>query len=466
MLSYLTRPRGSRIRHAAASAAVIAGTLTFAGCRATDILQVTDPDIINPSDVQSAAGASAVRTGALARLNNATSGGSISPSNEGLFMLSGLFADEWINGDSFIARQEVDQRVITVENTFLTEVDRNLQRSRLAAEQAVSLLQQYVPTGPAVDVAEMYYVQAYVENIVGEHYCNGLVFSDVVNGTEQYGTPMTTTDAYLRALAHADSGLALLPTLTTANAKVRNALSVIRARILVNLNRQAEAAVAVAAVPTSFKYEMLHSQTTNDNQIWNFNNTARRYSVSNLEGGNGVNFATAGDPRLRVCQGGDVVCKANGVTLTARDDGTVPVNVQLIWPARDAPVAITSGVEARMIEAEAAYKAANYPLFIQKLNQARTDMAVAGLAANLTDPGTNVARENLLFRERGFWLFGRGYRVGDFRRLIRQYNRPAETVFPTGPWHKGGNYGPDVTFPVPQAEQNNPLSKGCTDRAA
>jgi hypothetical protein len=124
MLSYLTRPRGSRIRHAAASAAVIAGTLTFAGCRATDILQVTDPDIINPSDVQSAAGASAVRTGALARLNNATSGGSISPSNEGLFMLSGLFADEWINGDSFIARQEVDQRVITVENTFLTEVDR------------------------------------------------------------------------------------------------------------------------------------------------------------------------------------------------------------------------------------------------------------------------------------------------------------------------------------------------------
>jgi hypothetical protein len=55
------------------------------------------------------------------------------------------------------------------------------------------------------------------------------------------------------------------------------------------------------------------------------------------------------------------------------------------------------------------------------------------------------------------------------RRLIRQYSRPAETVFPTGPWHKGNNYGPNVNFPVPQAEANNPnvpATQTCTDRAA
>jgi len=61
-----------------------------------------------------------------------------------------------------------------------------------------------------------------------------------------------------------------------------------------------------------------------------------------------------------------------------------------------------------------------------------------------------------LFRERAFRQYGRVYRTGDMRRLIRQYGRSESTVFPLGPWHKGGNYGSDVNMPVPQAEQNNP----------
>ena len=98
--------------------------ITAVACTPNDVLQVTDPDIINPSDVQSAAGANAVRIGAIGRLNSATSGGS--SSSEGLFLLSGLFADEWINGDSFIDRQQVDQRVIVTSNSFLTTASRAL----------------------------------------------------------------------------------------------------------------------------------------------------------------------------------------------------------------------------------------------------------------------------------------------------------------------------------------------------
>jgi hypothetical protein len=474
MTSYITPRRGgSRFRRAvvASLTAVAAGTLALTSCTSTtEVLNVTDPDIINPSDVQSSAGANAVRVGAIARLNSATSGGSTS--SEGLFLLSGLFSDEYINGDSFIARQEVDSRNITDGNTFLTDVNRMLQRSRLSGEQAVQLLKQYSPTAPAADVAEMYFVQSYVENIIGEHYCNGLVFSDVVNGVETYGTPTTTTAAFQLALAHADSGLALITGTSTADVKVRNALLVTKGRILTNLNRQAEAAVAVANVPTSYKYVNLHSVTTNDNAMWTYNNVARRYSVSNLEGTNGFNYVAARDPRVPTCAGGDATCRANGVTLAARDDGTVPVNVQLIWPARDSSVAIVKGAEARMIEAEAAYKAGNYVLMTQKLNQARTEGGVAGLPATLVDPGiagTDADRVSLIFRERAFWMFSTGHRVGDMRRLIRQYNRAAESVFPTGPWHKGNNYGPMVNFPVPQAEANNPnvpAAQTCTDRTA
>jgi hypothetical protein len=211
---------------------------------------------------------------------------------------------------------------------------------------------------------------------------------------------------------------------------------------------------------------MLHSQTTNSNQIWNFNNLSWRYSVANNEGTNGINFAKAADPRLPVCEGGDAVCRANGVTRTTRDDLTAPLSVQLVWPIRESPVAITSGIEARLIEAEAQLRAQNSAGALATLNAARA--TVTGLVA-LTDAGTADARVNQLFRERAIWLFGRGYRLGDMRRLVRQYNRTAATVFPVGTWHKGGNYGVDVNFPVPQAEQNNPnvpAGQTCLDRNA
>ena len=112
----------SRWRHA-----LLSGVLAVAAssCGPSEFLGIEDPDIINPSNVQSAAGANAVRVGALARLNSASSGG------ESLVLLGGLFTDEWINGDSFIGRQEVDQRVITIQNSFVTDASRSLHRARL-----------------------------------------------------------------------------------------------------------------------------------------------------------------------------------------------------------------------------------------------------------------------------------------------------------------------------------------------
>jgi hypothetical protein len=467
MTSYITSSlRRARVgRSWTVASFALTGALTLAACNPTDVLQVRDPDIINPSDVQSTAGADAVRLGALGRLSSATAGGS--GSSEGLFLLSGLFADEWNNGDSYIDRWQVDQRAIQPQNAFLTDVDRLLQRSRVSASQAIGLLKQYKPNGPVADVAEMYFVQAYVENAIGEHYCNGLVLSSVVDGVEQYGSPMSTQAAFELALAHADSGLALVTGSSDADKKVRSALSVTKGRILLNLNRPAEAATAVAGVPTNFAYQMLYEAQKADNAIWLYNNSARRYSVSDNEGTNGLNFASAKDPRLPVCSGGDAVCKANGVTINQRDDKSAfPILVQLKWPVRDASVTIVGGIEARLIEAEAQLKAGAPDVSLATLNALRT--TVTGLAP-LADAGTAAARENQLFRERAFWLFSTGHRVGDLRRLVKYYSRTAESVFPTGDWHKGGPFGPDVNFPVPQAEETNPnvvANNTCTDRKA
>jgi starch-binding outer membrane protein, SusD/RagB family len=423
-------------------------------------LEIEDPDIINPSNVQSAAGANAVRLGALSRLNSSTSGG------ESLLLLGGLFTDEWINGDSFIGRQEVDQRTITVQNSFVTDATRALHRARLSGQQALELLEEFNPTAPGWQPAEMYFVQAYIENLAAEHFCNGLVFSTVIDGLEVYGAQITIAEAFARALAHADSGLTRVTGTTNDDNRVRNALKVLRGRILLNLDRPADAALSVTGVPNNFVYNMFHAQTATSNQVWNFNNLSRRYSIGNSEGTNGVNFAAAADPRLPVCIGGDAVCRTNGVTLTTRDDLTSPIHVQLVWPVRESSVALTSGLEARMIEAEAALRAQNTAGALTILNAARA--TVTGLTP-LVDAGSTDARVNQLFRERAIWLFGRGYRLGDMRRLIRQYNRTATSVFPVGSWHKGGNYGTDVNFPVPQAEQNNPnipSGQTCLDRNA
>ncbi len=52
-------------------------------------------------------------------------------------------------------------------------------------------------------------------------------------------------------------------------------------------------------------------------------------------------------------------------------------------------------------------------------------------------------------------MYSTSHRLGDLRRLIRQYGRNSEAVFPTGAFFKGGTYGQDVTFPVPVDEENN-----------
>ena len=452
--------RARRIARVVSTAGTVIALLGSVSCQPGEFLEVTDPDIINPSDVSSAAGANAARLGALARLNSATTG------VESLLLLGGLFSDEWNNGDSFIARQEIDQRtIVSPQNDFLLTANRNLHRSRLSAKQTLDLLREFSPTAPGWQLAEMYFVQAYLENLASEHYCSGLVFSTVENGEGIFGERKTTVEALTMALAHADSGLALITGSTADDVKVRSALQVTKGRILLNLNRPADAATAVTGVATNFQYLTFHALTANSNQTWNLNNLSGRYSVSNNEGTNGLNFATANDPRVPTCQGNDAVCKTIGVTKASRDDLTTPFWVQRIWPARESSVAIVAGVEARLIEAEAQLRAGQTTASLATLNALRATFT--GLTP-LTDAGTEAARVDQLFRERAFTLFGRGTRTGDLRRLIRQYNRPANSVFPVGAWHKGGNYGTDVTIPLPLAETNNPSPNSgiCIDRNA
>jgi hypothetical protein len=92
----------------------------------------------------------------------------------------------------------------------------------------------------------------------------------------------------------------------------------------------------------------------------------------------------------------------------------------------------------------------------------------APIAALGAAPTTQAAAVDMLFKERAYWLYLTGHRLGDMRRLIRQYSRTAATVFPIGNvrYRPGLTYGSDVNLIIPFAERNNPKFNGCVDRNA
>jgi hypothetical protein len=287
-----------------------------------------------------------------------------------------------------------------------------------------------------------------VENLAGEAYCNGIPFSELADdGTPVFADPVTVDSAFRRAVASADSALKYVT--GTDGPKVADLASIVKGRALLNLNQPAAAAAAVTAVATSFEYQVFHSSITTTNQIWALNTGARRYVVADNEGGNGLPFVSAADPRV-------VTDTPTPLSL----DSQTPF-VALTNFGQFDPMTVAGGIEARLIEAEAALRAGDAAGWLVKLNEARatrTDLPA------LADPGSEAARVDLTFYERAFWMFATGHRLGDLRRLVRQYGRGAETVFPTGAFHKGGSYGSDLNIPISFDERNNPNFTGCLDR--
>jgi hypothetical protein len=129
-------------------------------------------------------------------------------------------------------------------------------------------------------------------------------------------------------------------------------------------------------------------------------------------------------------------------------------------------MAVATGIEAALIQAEASLPAHGGAggAWLNDLNTLRANSGDTALSNHpLQDPGTDAARSALLFHERAFWLFGTGHRMGDVRRLVRQYGRGAETVYPTGPYEGGPlTYGAAFVY-QPYFEQANPNFTGCSD---
>jgi len=252
----------SRGRRVLTAAAAVIATLAGTACDLKDnLLEPQQPGLIKPADLQSATGAEAVRTGALERLQRSTLGGN--GNQESIWLLTGLFTDEFKSSDTFSQRNETDQRNIQTNNAVLQSEYTNLQQLRGYARDAANYLAEFVPEKPA-EQAQMFFVMGFAELQLSEDFCNGIPFGVTVGGVPKYTPPVSTQKGFELARAHFDSALALITTSDAFSVGMKQAILVAKARTLVNLGLFAEAAntVPASAVPDDFQYNLTYSQSS------------------------------------------------------------------------------------------------------------------------------------------------------------------------------------------------------------
>jgi hypothetical protein len=435
----MTRYRDSR---ATKRLRALAAACLFAGVACSGLTKVDSPDVVQPTQLANAAGADALTNGALSAIYSPFIG---------LVYNTGVFSDEFMLPTIFTTFADIDFRTQSITYTEYGPI--GVHAVRTEAQQAIEARRLYAPT-PASKMGQLFAVKGFAELYLGEVSCNGTPLTEIVNLQPVWGTAITSDSMLKRAVADFDSALVY----AADSVRILNYVRVARGRALADRGLFADAAAAVAAVPTSYVFnaELTTAVSGQSNSVWNANNL-KSITVSNREGVNGLDFVTANDPRVPT------------QNLGLGTDGLTTVYLFTRYNSLTSPIPMASGIEARLIEAEAALQANHNDAnptgngWLGKLNDLRATQITPPMAP-LADPGSYDARVNLLFRERAFWLFATGHRMADLRRLLRQYGRTVTTTWPTGPYKAGVNYGTDVVFILTLSEQSNPNTHYCTDR--
>jgi hypothetical protein len=424
-------------------------------CKSSEILNVSTPDVLGVGAYTTPAGVDPLRYGVVGDFAYAFDGNVA----DAFTVVTGTLADELYASDTFDDRLSINARRSIEVNTNMEAEYRNLQQAHIGAANAAVVIGTVAPTMKS-QRAEMYLIRGYTEIFFGEGWCSGTAFSTQDGTTITYGQPNTTAQLFTLANASFDTALAFADT----SLRIKYAAQIGKGRALLNLARYTDAAAAVAGVPRTFQYLAYHStaSTREQNGMWNAEaNGASRYSLITSEGINGLPYLTqTGDPRLpwvkSTRQGFDGISK------------NLPTETKF---GQTSPSIVGDGTEAQLIVLEAQLQGgtqANRDAVFAGLNALRTTNATPIAALPGSAPTTQAAAVDQFFTERAYWTWLTGHRLGDMRRLVRQYGRNAETVYPTGtlPAPLSGQFGTSTSITIPLNERNNPNFKGCLDNNA
>ncbi len=448
----------------AASVCVCACVL-LSSCKLPDLVNnaETPSYIRDPKVVQNAAGAVAMYRGAIdAFACYVDGGGEEGLCNGGEFYnipnsyvaISGVFTDELTGSTSSTGNYGLlDLRALdrTLAGGAPEFGYKGLHLIRGRSRVARAYLRQYGSNLPQEWLAHLYAMEGFAAVMLAELQCSGIPLGTLGDeGAFTTTRGFTTDEVYAYALAHFDSALAT----AGDSVRFRYVAQLGKARALLGIGDVQGAAEVVAGVPDTYRYVITYAvQSPKFIPVLPSNSVIQ----SDREGINGLPFISSGDPRT---------------ALPAIMD-------------RTAPLVFSTGLEVRLLQAEAAVLGDD-PKWLVALNALRTTCvlgdpcpspAPAGLGGisnlpPLVDPATGMsthkdsvdARIDLVFAERAFWLYLTGRRQGDLRRLVRHYGRLESSVYPIGFWSSTGSdiYGSAVVVPVPDVERKfNLLYKGC-----
>lgn len=457
-------------------AGVLATVLFLSACNVNSLVDSTDlpSHIKDPGAVKTTDGALGLYYYAISSLSTATSDLIVNTSSSGsrldqnFVYMTGILTDELQTVPRTVGGvstgfpgldSEIDLRDILERPDGIRSVHRDitygaLQKTRGATQEALGALRKYHPTAPSALQGHLFAIEGISELYLAELYCSGIPLStiDFESGfTLTKG--FTTDEVYTHALARFDSAQAY----ASDSARLIHLINIGKARANLAMGKFDDASAAAAQVPDEYKYQIVHGANRQK-----FVPRSDWVTVGNREGINGLPFGSYEDPRT-----------------------TLP---SITNP--NSPFTLASGIEARLIQAEADLRAGR-STWIDRLNALRTSCinsencstpapagtgGVAGLPL-LQDPALMPlpegkdsvdVRVDLLFEERAYWLFLTGRRQADLRRLIRHYGRDQSTVYPIGGWGTAqvALYGNDVTLPLKDEYGRNPLYEGCYNRDA
>jgi hypothetical protein len=384
-----------------------------------------------------------------------------------------------------------------------------LQQQRMVDDQAIGALLKYDADSSAGIRSELYAQKGYAVLWLADLFCSGVPLSTSDFQQDFTYKPSSSTDAlYQHALALFDTAMTLA---ADSNASVTGLATVGKARVQLALGQYDAAAQTVSSIPIDFQYTQ-PIRTCNSTAVTGCSSQTQAYlrlayigTMADNEGGVGLPYLSGHDLRS-----------------APRPTSIGTVNGNAVWFPNKLPfgsvanLMVASGIEAELIRAEADLKAGG-STWLTRLNTLRTTGVYTGVDTTfrydttitydttqvggveqvdttttvdtvlvwadtawvagtggvghlgpLQDPGTADGRVDLLFRERAFWLYATGTRQGDLRRLVRQYHRDKNTLYPRGAYPGVGDYGDYIDAPIPMSgsysESPNPYFHGCLSR--
>ena len=487
----MTRFR-ARARRAAA-AIVAAGMLAATGCSLQDLVgSDLPPTSIDPDLFETEEGALALYRGTLRAFRRGFGGSS------SYVLVSARMTDELTTG-AYTASgapltldrntlAEVDSRTMPedqlLRSSYVESWYRDLNMARNQAVDAIYYLSKYTVNVPRDLVGHMYAIRGMTMIYLADAFCSGIPLTDYrPGGGIVYQPGSTTEEVYTRAIAQFDTALTHMPD----SIRYRYLAKVGKARALLNLGQHTAAAVEVADVPTSFKYEALYAEdyegSFNNNLMYNVRDWMDPENsfgtVADREGGNGLPFVSANDPRVPVVPAPlqSSLYPETTYMLPARLlPNRPPWNGLGTKPGKNGENIVVGERDRGAADRGRGRGGVREPGVPHDPERAADHVHGRG---DLSDPGSGRHRRRgrpaaaggpghdrgaaAAPHLRRAWILAvhDGQRQGDLRRMVRVYGFPQDQVYPSGYYVLGGSYGPYTILPIPFTEQQiNPKYTG------